>query len=279
MKKLFAVIGDPISHSMSPAMHNDLFQVYGLDAHYHALRVRPSDLKDAIKGLKAIGISGFNVTIPHKVEIMPLLDRIDPLALSIGAVNTVVNEGGDFVGYNTDGSGYVKGLLSDIPTIIDRSVLIIGAGGAARAIFFTMAFEGAKKIDITNRTVSKAADLIDSCPYETNSDALEIQDAEAELGKYDIVIQTTSIGMSPHINEEPLSLHFLKSDAFVSDIIYNPLETKMLQLARLKGANIQNGLNMFVFQGALAFEKWTGIFPDTERMKRLVKSQLGGSQC
>lgn len=279
MKELYAVIGDPIAHSMSPAMHNDLFEVYGIDAHYHALHVQRNELAHAIKGLKAIGISGFNVTVPHKVSIMPLLDEIDPLAKSIGAVNTVKNENGRLVGYNTDGSGYFKGLASEVPSLEDKRVLLIGAGGAARAIYFTMAYEGVKYIDITNRTIEKAENLRKDCPYDVITAVVPIQEAEDWLGKYDIIIQTTSIGMVPNIELKPLSLHNLRENAFVSDIIYNPLETKLLRSAAEKGATIQNGIKMFAFQGALAFEKWTGIFPDVERMKDKVEKLLGGSTC
>lgn len=279
MKELYAVIGDPIAHSMSPAMHNDLFEVYGIDAHYHALHVQKDDLAHAIEGLRAIGISGFNVTVPHKVSVMPLLDEIDPLAKSIGAVNTVKNENGHLVGYNTDGSGYFKGLAQEVPSLTDKRVLLVGSGGAARAIYFTMAYEGVKYIDITNRTIEKAESLSKDCPYDVTTAVLSLQEAEESLDKYDIIIQTTSIGMAPNIESKPLSLHNLRDNAFVSDIIYNPLETKLLRSAAEKGATIQNGLKMFVFQGALAFEKWTGIFPDVERMKNKVEELLGGRSC
>ncbi|MBS4191375.1 shikimate dehydrogenase [Bacillus sp. FJAT-49705] len=276
MKKLFAVLGDPIAHSMSPAMHNDLFSIYGMDAHYHPFHVKRGSLEEAIKGLKAIGIAGFNITVPHKETIIPLLDEIDPLAKSIGAVNTVVNVNGKLIGYNTDGSGYLKGLIEEFPLINDKNVLIIGAGGAARAIYFTMAEAGVRRVDICNRTVSKAEVIVEECPYAANSNVYGMNEAENILGEYDLIIQTTPKGMEPETFELPLSLHNLNQDAFVSDIIYNPLETKFLGEAKKKGARIQNGLNMFVFQGALAFEKWTGIFPETSRMKENVLTQLGG---
>lgn len=276
MKKLFAVIGDPIAHSMSPAMHNDLFQAYGMDAHYQPLHVKRDSLKEAVIGLKAIGIAGFNITVPHKETIIPLLDKLDPLAEAIGAVNTVVNKEGKFVGYNTDGSGYLQGLLTQFPTIKEKNILIIGAGGAARAIYFTLAQAGAKRLDICNRTAQKAEVLINDCPFHVPSAVIGKEDAEENLADYQLLIQTTPIGMAPNIESIPFSLHNLKTDALVSDIIYNPLETKILREARNKGAKIQNGLDMFVYQGALAFEKWTGIFPNIERMKNIVLNQLGG---
>lgn len=279
MKELYAVIGNPIAHSMSPVMHNDLFHYYGIDAYYHAFQVKEKDLKEAVFGMKALGVKGFNVTVPHKVAIMPLLDEIDELARAIGAVNTVVNEEGKFVGYNTDGMGYMKGLLEDVPSIKNKNILLIGAGGASRAIYFTLAREGVKTLDLANRTVGRAENLRKECPYEVNSSVFDLKTAENHLEEYDIIIQTTNMGMAPYLEQLPISLQHLRPDTFVSDIIYNPLETKFLQMAKDKGASIQNGLNMFVFQGALAFEKWTGIFPDINRMKEKVLSKLGGNSC
>lgn len=276
MKKLYAVIGDPINHSMSPIMHNDLFQHYGIDAHYQALSVKPEHLKDAINGFRAIGLSGFNVTVPHKVAIMPLLDQIDPLARAIGAVNTVIHVNGQLIGYNTDGSGFVRGLLTRLSSLVDKKVLIIGAGGASRAIYYTLAHEGVIKVDITNRTVEKGAELVQGCPYEVQTSIFTLDDAEERIADYDIIIQSTSIGMSPRTECKPLSLHNLKENTFVSDIIYNPLETSFLKTANELGAETQNGIEMFVYQGALAFEKWTGIMPDIARMTKKVKEQLGG---
>jgi shikimate dehydrogenase len=264
---------------MSPAMHNDLFGFYGVDAHYQALHVRKGDLKHAVEGLKAIQISGFNVTVPHKVDILPMLDRLDPLAEAIGAVNTVVNEDGELVGYNTDGEGSVRGIMNIIPDLTQQKILIVGAGGAARAIYFTLASMGIKNIDMTNRTREKASELIDQCPYAVHSHVWGREEAEERLSQYDIIIQTTSIGMAPDLVCQPLSLHNLKENSFVSDIIYNPLETLFLRSAKEKGARTQNGIDMFVLQGALAFKKWTGILPDQDRMERLVLKQLGGKEC
>jgi shikimate dehydrogenase len=279
MKKLYAVIGEPIAHSMSPQMHNDLFRHYNLDAHYQPLLVKKEDLKDAVLGLKAIGVSGFNVTIPHKTEIIPFLDEVDALAMQIGAVNTVVNQNGKLVGYNTDGLGYIAGLSSLVPEILTQNVLIIGAGGAARAIYYTLAKTGIQTLDMCNRTVQNAADLILNCPYKQSSIALSINEAENHLQHYDIIIQTTNIGMSPFLEQIPISFDRLKEGSIVSDIIYNPLETQLLKVAKEKKAVTQNGIEMFVHQGAIAFKYWTGIFPDVKRMKQNVLEQLGGKVC
>ncbi|MDE3839688.1 shikimate dehydrogenase [Bacillus methanolicus] len=276
MKKLFGVIGDPISHSMSPLMHNDLFKVYGIDAHYHPFHVKRGDLEAAVKGLKAINCSGFNVTVPHKTEIMAFLDEIDPLAEAIGAVNTVVNKDGRLIGFNTDGRGFLEGLKRNFAVLESTRVLIIGAGGAAKAIYYSMAHAGVKHIDFCNRTAEKAAQLIEACPFSVQSNIYPREEAEKRLSNYHLIIQTTSVGMSPNMDASPLNLENLGTGAFVSDIIYNPLETAILRDAKRRGAGTQNGLDMFVFQGAFAFEKWTGIFPDTERMKQIVLKHLGG---
>lgn len=279
MKKLFAVLGDPIGHSMSPVMHNDLFAFYKMDAHYHPFLVKKEGLKTVVEGLKAIGIAGFNVTIPHKSEIIPLLDEVDELARSIGAVNTVVNKNGRFIGYNTDGPGFLRGLEPYISSLTGKKVLVIGAGGAAKAIYFTLAKNKPVVIDIANRTVQKAAELIEACPFETSSKALSLEEAEDQLGNYDLLIQTTMIGMSPKITDQPIELDHLAKNALVCDIIYNPLETLILSEAKKQGARTQTGLDMFVYQGALAFELWTGIFPDIQRMRENVLEQLGGAKC
>lgn len=279
MKKLFAVLGDPIGHSMSPVMHNDLFSFYNMDAVYLPFQVKDEDLHVAVKGLKALGVGGFNVTVPHKSKIIPFLDGIDELAASIGAVNTVVNENGQLMGYNTDGPGFLKGLNPILPKIASQKVLIIGAGGAARAIYFTLAKENPLTLDIANRTIVKARELIKDCPYSVSSRAYSFDEASASLEDYDLVVQTTVIGMSPKIDDQPFVLNNIRKQAVFCDIIYNPLETQFLKEAQLKGAIIQNGLDMFVYQGALAFEKWTGRFPDVERMRDNVLKQLGGRTC
>lgn len=277
MKKLYAVLGDPIAHSMSPLMHNDLFSYYDIEATYLPFQVKSDQLENAVKGLKAIGAGGFNVTVPHKSAIIPFLDRVDDLAMSIGAVNTVVNEDGKLIGYNTDGLGFLRGLESYLPELKEQRILIIGAGGAARAIYFTLAKNGPQAINIGNRTLETAINLVEECPYTTASRAISLAEANEQLLEYDLIIQTTVIGMYPKVSEQPINLFNIKQNALVCDIIYNPLYTQFLQEAKQRGGRIQNGIDMFVYQGALAFEKWTGIFPDVQRMKENVLKQLGGA--
>ncbi|MEE3953395.1 shikimate dehydrogenase [Peribacillus frigoritolerans] len=280
MKKIYGVMGDPIAHSMSPDIHNDAFEKENIEAVYHHFHVTKEGLNDAVKGMKALGIEGFNITIPHKTSIIPFLDEVDELALAIGAVNTVVNKNGRFIGYNTDGNGFFKSLCDEISSDIKaKKTLVIGAGGAARAIYFTLVKEGVKQVDIANRTKERAAQLVSDCPYDKVSKALSIIEAEESLSQYDLIIQTTSSGMSPEVDHSPLKVDQLKTGAIVSDIIYNPLQTKLLREAGEKGAVTQNGLGMFINQAALAFEIWTGIMPDTARMTDIVLNKLGGNTC
>lgn len=280
MKKIYGVMGDPIAHSMSPDIHNDAFEKENIEAVYHHFHVTKEGLNDAMKGMKALGIEGFNITIPHKTSIIPFLDEVDELALAIGAVNTVVNKNGRFIGYNTDGKGFFKSLCDEISGDIKaKKTLVIGAGGAARAIYFTLVKEGVKQVDIANRTKERAAQLVSDCPYDKVSKALSIIEAEESLSQYDLIIQTTSSGMSPELDHSPLKVDQLKTGAIVSDIIYNPLQTKLLREAGEKGAETQNGLGMFINQAALAFEIWTGIMPDTARMTDIVLNKLGGNTC
>ena len=277
MKQLYGVIGNPIGHSLSPLMHNDAFEHLSIDAHYHAFLVEEETLGEAVKGLKALGALGFNVTTPHKVSIMKYLDEIDPLAKQIGAVNTVVHRDGKLIGYNTDGIGYVRSLQSiSKEPLHQKRVLLLGAGGACRAIYFSLADVGIKEIDIANRTVEKAEQLIAGCKAKVTSHALSLEQATEKQENYDVIIHTTTIGMHPHVQHTPLQIRSLKQGTIVSDIIYNPFETKLLHDAKAKGAIVQNGIDMFVYQGALAFEMWTGHMPDIDRMKQLVMRKLGG---
>ncbi|RST61514.1 shikimate dehydrogenase [Siminovitchia terrae] len=280
MKKLYGVIGDPIAHSLSPAMHNKELQELEIDAYYHPFHIKGKDLKMAVDGMKVIGVAGFNVTIPHKTAIIPLLDKVDPLAEAIGAVNTVVREDNLLVGYNTDGAGFVESLKQAWKEdFTGERALIIGAGGAAKAIYYTLLSIGVQRVDICNRTIQKAEALIAGQPYQADSKAITLEEGEANIGDYSLIIQTTSIGMDPEIGKSPISLEGVRSSAFVSDIIYNPAETMFLKQAAQKGAKTQNGLGMLVYQGALAFEKWTNVKPDVLRMKQTLTNFLEESPC
>ncbi|MCY7917754.1 shikimate dehydrogenase [Bacillus vallismortis] len=280
MKKLYGVIGNPIGHSMSPDIHNSSLKDLGLDGYYHAFKVEENDLEDAVKGIRALGVQGINVTVPHKVSIMNYLDHIDESAKVIGAVNTVRREGDKLVGYNTDGEGFVKSLLKvlDKP-ISELSFLMIGAGGAARAIFTTIARDIPKKFDICNRTLEKAKQLTESAPSFHNKEVLSMTEAEKRLEQYDVIIHTTSMGMYPNVEDAPLSLQHAASCAVVCDIVYNPIQTALLKEANQKGLKTLDGVGMFVEQAALSFQLWTGKEPDIEKMRSIVIGKLGGTEC
>ncbi|MCC2928410.1 shikimate dehydrogenase [Bacillus sp. LBG-1-113] len=277
MKKLYGVIGNPIAHSMSPDIHNAALKDLGLDGHYHAFKVEEDSLEDAVKGIRALGVQGINVTVPHKVSIMDHLDHIDESAKVLGAVNTVRREGDKLVGYNTDGEGFVKSLMRilDKP-ISELSFLMIGAGGAARAIFTTIVRDNPEKFDICNRTIQKAKQLTESAPSFRNVEVLSIKEAEERLEQYDVIIHTTSVGMYPNVEDIPLSLQRAASSAVVCDIVYNPIQTSLLKEAKQKGLKTLDGVGMFVEQAALSFRLWTGHEPDVEKMRSIVVGKLGG---
>lgn len=273
---IYGVIGYPIAHSMSPLMHNREFQALKLDHYYTAFNIHPDDLAKAIESVRILEIRGLNVTLPHKVKVMDYLDEIDEEARLIGAVNTIINRDGHLIGTNTDGEGYLRSLLTIVDSLYAKKVILIGAGGAARAIATTLARQGVQALDVANRTAAKAEELAKHVNRFADCKALALKDAEEQLENYDIIINTTSVGMSPNVEEAPIRLDHLKTGAVVSDLIYNPLKTKLLQQAEEKGAVIHNGVGMFVYQGALAFEKWTGIKPNIERMMDTVIKKLGG---
>ncbi|PYZ94218.1 shikimate dehydrogenase [Salipaludibacillus keqinensis] len=277
MKQVYGVIGHPISHSLSPLMHQAAFNELNIDASYLAFDVHENRLKEAMDGVRGLGISGLNVTIPHKVNVMEYLDNIDPLAQRIGAVNTVVNRDGKLTGYNTDGEGYIQALLPVLPKTLNKMrVLILGAGGAAKGVAMTLGMTGAKELYIANRTIQRAEQLAEECSSLTNAAAISIQLAQARLTEFDLIVNTTSIGMTPHVDQMPLSLEMIARGVVVSDLIYTPSKTRWLREAERKGATIQNGLGMFINQGALAFEKWTGQDAPRELMKKTVVENLGG---
>lgn len=275
MKKWFAVIGDPIAQSKSPEMHNEWYQLAGIDATYLPIRVKEEELEQAVAALKLLGASGWNVTIPHKQAIIPLLDELDPLAEKMGAVNTVVRTAdGKLKGYNTDGSGFVTSLEEKIGEIHkEKSLLLIGAGGAARGIAFALYAAGYMNITIANRTVAKAQAIIDELGA---GKAISLDDAADALESFQIFVQTTPAGMSTGKVELPFAMDKFPTQAIAADIVYNPLMTPFLLEAEKRGAVIVNGLGMFVHQGAIAYEYWLGHYPKTNETIATLTAQLGG---
>ncbi|EIT85247.1 shikimate 5-dehydrogenase [Fictibacillus macauensis ZFHKF-1] len=277
MAQLTGLLGYPVHHSVSPQMQNAAFNEQGLSFEYEKFNVPPEQLQQAVEALKTFHYKGCNVTIPHKTAVMPFLDEISEEARRIGAVNTIVNENGVLVGYNTDGAGFVKGVerLMNRRISSQDTILVIGAGGASRAICYALANKNPKVVAIANRTEAKATQIANDCLRESDV-VLSLQQAEEQLASFGIVINTTSMGM----NEDdplPLSLTHLNEGTYVIDIIYNPFQTKWLTLAKEKGAIIDNGVAMLVFQGALAFTKWTGKEPNVSLMEQIVVKSVGGN--
>ena len=269
--KICGIIGDPIEHTMSPVMHNAAFKNKGLDYLYLPFRVKKGELGRAIEGMRALNIRGLNITIPHKVAVIQFLDELDPLADKIGAVNTIVNDNGVLKGYNTDATGFLQALSEKGIEPKGKKVVVLGAGGASRAISFILAERGSSLV-ILNRTWDKAkvcADRISEI-FQSEATALKLdkENLAAALSGADILVNTTSVGMRPNINETLVTSDLLKPGLVVSDIVYNPIKTKLLKEAEEAGAGTISGLDMLVWQGALAFEKWTGLKAPVDLMRR-----------
>ena len=272
MEKTFAVIGDPIDHSLSPNIHSAVFRELNLNCSYIAYRIPKEELAEGIEGLKKIKITGFNVTIPHKVEMMKYLDKMDESCSLIGAVNTVTNKDGVLKGYNTDMDGFLEPLKKKQLDIKKKKILLLGAGGAARAIVAGFAKEKAESITIANRTLENANKLSEfSKRIGLSVNVIKIEDVKDLAGNYDIIVNATSIGLK---NEpSPISLESINEKTIVYDIVYRPINTDFIKKAKEKKAIIIFGYEMLLGQATRAFEIWHGMEAPYNAMK---KALLGG---
>lgn len=268
--KILGVIGHPVSHTGSPAMQNYMCQRLNLNYVYVAFNVHPNDLQHAIQGLRALNIAGINVTIPHKENVIPFIDRLDSLAKRIGAVNTIVNQNGILTGYNTDGQGFLIAMMQEKQTQVkNKHVLMIGAGGAAKAIAHAIYQSSPKTFIIANRTKSTAIELANTC--NANGIGLDSQ-LEPALQNADIVINTTALGMGTLKEQSPVpNYDWVTPQKLVCDIIYNPSETIFLKKCREKGAETLNGQGMLAGQGQIAFELFTGYPADYQLLKKQLQ--------
>ncbi|RCX22664.1 shikimate dehydrogenase [Fontibacillus phaseoli] len=272
---LLGVMGDPIIQSKSPAMHMAALEAAGIEGSYVPLHVKEERLQQAVQGIRALGFRGVNVTVPHKVEIIKYLDEIDEGARAIGAVNTILNDGGVLKGYNTDGIGYIRSLKEEAaPDLTGKRVLVLGSGGAARGIVYALLQEAPARVIVANRTAEKARDLAREWSHLGHLQGCGMEEAGNLLPEVDILINTTSVGMYPHPGHMPLDAAGLPSGIVVSDLIYNPLRTELLIQAERKGCTVHNGIGMFVYQGSYAFEYWTGMPAPVEAMRAAVLSSL-----
>ncbi len=277
--RVCGVIGDPIEHTMSPAMHNAAFEEMGMDYRYVPFRVRREELGKAVEGMRALNVRGLNVTIPHKVSIIPFLDKLDIMVERVGAVNTIVNDNGVLTGYNTDATGFLQALLERGVEPEGKNVVILGAGGASRAISFILAEKGADLVILNRRLeLDWAEELAQriSQAFDREVRALELSEKNLAtvLEGAEVLVNATSVGMSPEAEATPVPARLLKPGLVVFDIVYNPVQTRLLREAEEAGASIISGLDMLVWQGALSFEKWTGRKAPVDLMKREAMKAL-----
>ncbi len=269
------LIGHPVAHSKSPEMINAAYQKQGLPYIYLAYDVAPEDLKQAVEGMRALGFRGWNVTVPHKVTVMDHLDEVEESARLIGAVNTVMVEEGRLIGINTDGAGYLRSLVTE--TGIDpaeQQVVLIGAGGAARAVGYALARAGVQRITVVNRTETRAQELAARLKTWTETEGVGLDQAGEKLQGASLLVQTTSVGMYPDTEACPVDPTFLHEGLLVSDLIYHPRDTRLMREARTRGARVHGGLGMLLHQGALAYRRWTGQEAPTETMREILEEAL-----
>ena len=274
MKCKHGIIGFPLGHTLSPAMHNASFEKFKLDSEYLVFETRPEQVGEFIDKMRKEGIKGINVTIPHKHTVMKYLDKIDKAARTIGAVNTIVNNKGKLTGYNTDYLGFLKTLELNKIKLKGKEVVMIGAGGAAHALAYAIKLLTPKKFHIINIDMAMSETLLKKLKLKNiklhNLD--KTAEKDAIIAKADFIINATSVGMHDH--EVPYKIDKLKKSAVVYDLIYNPAKTEFLKQAEKKGVKIINGLDMLIWQGIEAFKIWTGKTPDYKFVKKAVDAYL-----
>lgn len=278
--RLCYLIGYPVGHSMSALMHNAAFQELGLGYHYVLKSVRPKALgRFTADEMRVDAVRGASVTIPHKVSIMGYLDEVDPEAATIGAVNTIVNEGGRLKGYNTDGRGAMRALQEAYGDLRGAKAVVIGAGGAARAIGYHLSMV-VDELSILNRTVSRAESLasglklLPGCNASVTAAALTRENLRSKLIEADVLINATPLGMTPETDKSPVDSDLLHPSLLVFDTVYNPLKTRLLREAEEAGARTLTGAKMLAYQGTASFELWTGVRAPEELMLEVVVDAL-----
>lgn len=273
--RLAAVIGDPVRHSLSPTLMNAAFAASGLDWTYVALEVAATSLPDAFAGVRALGIDGLSITMPHKESAAACADQLSPTAERLGAVNCIVNNGGVLTGHNTDGEGFVRSLqhgFSFVPS--GKRCVVLGAGGSARSIILALADAGAAEIVVVNRTLGRAERA--AALAGDRGEVVALDGAHSDFVDADLIVNATSVGMGePGPAEVPFDASVVHEGQIVVDIIYKPLETPLLSVARSQGASVANGVSMLAHQAAVQFELWTGADAPIDVMLASVASQLG----
>jgi len=278
--RVCGVIGDPIEHSLSPTIHYAAFDHLKLDFVFLAFRVKTADLENAIRGMRGLGIRGLNVTMPHKSTVIGYLDEVDSTVQFLGSANTVLNKEGVLSGSNTDGVGALKALRENGVALSEKKVLLLGAGGAAKAIAFSLAEEVGELV-ILNRAPEKAKELAEALgrifKNKIVGDSLSANAITKNLQDSDVLINATSVGMYPDFNQSIVAPQWLKSDLSVMDIVYNPVETKLARDAKAAGAKVISGVEMLIYQGAASFKIWTGRSAPVEVMRRVALNKLSSA--
>ncbi len=277
--ELVGVLGYPVAENPTGVMQEAAFNAIGLNWRYLNIEVKPADLADAMRGVRAFGMKGINLTIPHKVAVMPYLDEVAPDAQVIGAVNTVRREGDRLIGENTDGKGFLRGVRQDAG--VDprgKRVVMLGAGGAARAIATELALAGAAEILVINRTPERGQTMVADLKKNTGANvAFEVWRGTYRVpADVDVFVNATSIGLYPDVDALPdVDLSGAQSGMLVCDVVFNPPETRLLQAAKAQGLPVLDGLSMLVYQGVIGFELWTGREAPESVMKAALKRALG----
>ena len=269
MLKTFAVIGDPIDHSLSPAIHNAAYRQLNLECTYIGYKITRAELPSGIESLKTIKISGFNVTIPHKIEIMKFLDEFDDNCKLVGAANTIVNDNGLLKGYNTDMDGFLEPIKKRDISIKDSDVLLIGAGGASRAIIAGLGKEHVKKISIINRTLEKANELGNFArKIGIKTDILPLENVLELNDDYNFIVNASSLGLKNELNLIPPKI--MNEKTVVYDIVYKPVNTELIKDAKSKNSQIIYGYEMLLEQAVRSFEIWLKQKAPYDAMKKVI---------
>jgi shikimate dehydrogenase len=258
--RVVGVIGWPVRHSLSPPMQNAGLAALGLNWVYVPFEVPPDQVTEAVRAVRALGLVGINVTVPHKEAVARLVDELDPAAAALGSVNTVVNREGRLVGYSTDGPGFVRSLQEAGESVAGKRVALVGAGGSARAVAHAVMREGPQSLTIINRTFGRARELATMLQGRGVSvQAVSLEEAEGAVREAQVIIDTTPVGMHPHVDDDPVvPAAWLHEGQCVCDLVYRPRDTVLLRAARERGAKTVGGAGMLLHQGAIALELWTG---------------------
>lgn len=281
VRAVYGILGWPVAHSRSPAMHEAGFRALGIDATYVPFPVAPERLAEAVGGLRALGVAGANVTLPHKQAVMAHLDAVEPEAQAIGAVNTILRDGDRLIGANTDAPGVVRALRDAAFDPAGRRVVVVGAGGAARAAVVGLAQAGAASIAVAARRLDRAEELVAelrAAADGTALEAVELGSSRAAFARADLVVQATSATLDGGAEAEAftrgLALDALPDGAVVNDLVYRPRDTAVLTAARARGLRTVDGLGMLLHQGVIAFERWTGRSAPVEVMRAALEDAM-----